>query len=325
MMPRHLIPPLGVVFTVLCGAVSAQTTADTKTEKLRAMEKNSGSVLSPAMKNLNRSMHSALRGAVQAERRKLGPLIVFEEGQMKFFRGDEEVAGYPVAPPLQYHRLKVLGHAAFAVVIQLHRSDMADPERLDWLQSTATHLAAVEEELPRYGFPAELETAQKKLIQRTQALIQAAQSGVPTHVDLKSYTTEIMPLLEAGFVYSARAHIDIIHAQAKKLFAQMTPAERKQVRGYFYGGRGAREGNLALQYVSWFVGENTGKESERIVFSEGMTERGEAWNALAKFSAERKLAELVMGDPAGLHRDVLSAATREYLKTFPPVEEAFAD
>ena len=42
---------------------------------------------------------------------------------------------------------------------------------------------------------------------------------------------------------------------------------------------------------------------------------------LAKFSIERKLAELVFKDPSGLHQDVLSKATRDYLSTFPNVEE----
>ena len=45
---------------------------------------------------------------------------------------------------------------------------------------------------------------------------------------------------------------------------------------------------------------------------------------LAKFRVERELTELVFGDPAGLHRDVLSEATRAYLATFPEVIDAFS-
>ena len=235
------------------------------------------------------------------------------------------MAGFPIAPPVQYQRLKVLGHAAFGVVIQVYRSDLLPDERRAWLKETDAHLLAVQGELPGFGFPADLESAQSQLIERTREFIGAAHVKLPTREDVEKYTQTILPLLEMGFVYSARAHIDVIHRQAEKLYTLMTPEERKTVRGYFYGGRGAREGNLALQYISWLVGENTGKESERIVFSEGITERKEAWDALAKFSVERKLARLVLGDPAGLHRDVLSAATREYLLTFLPVQEVFKD
>ena len=130
-------------------------------------------------------------------------------------------------------------------------------------------------------------------------------------------------MMQQAFTYSARAHIDLIHAQARKLYALLSPTERTEVRGYFYGGRGARAGNLALQYVSWLVGENSGEESERIIFSEGIYEHDEALDALAKYSAERKLAQLVMGDPSGLHRDVLSEATRKYLDSFPHPSKVF--
>ena len=82
-------------------------------------------------------------------------------------------------------------------------------------------------------------------------------------------------------------------------------------------------GNLALQYVSWLVGERTGAESERVVFTEGVRDRDRAMMELAKFGIERELADLVFGDPAGLHRDVLSEATRAYLATFPHAHEAF--
>ena len=147
---------------------------------------------------------------------------------------------------------------------------------------------------------------------------------LPTREDVEKYTQTILPLLEMGTVQRSGPHRCDSSASGEALHP-VTPEERKTVRGYFYGGRGAREGNLALQYISWLVGENTGKESERIVFSEGITERIEAWDALAKFSVERKLSRLVLGDPAGLHRDVLSAATREYLLTFLPVQEVFKD
>ena len=117
--------------------------------------------------------------------------------------------------------------------------------------------------------------------------------------------------------------MDLIHRQGEKIYALLTPEERAHVRGYFHGGRGARVGNLALQSVSWLVGERTGQESERVIFTEGVLERDRAMIELAKFRIERELADLVFGDPSGLHQDVLSGATRAYLATFPDVIEAF--
>ena len=59
-----------------------------------------------------------------------------------------------------------------------------------------------------------------------------------------------------------------------------------------------------------------------MVFTEGVLERDRAMMELAKFGIERRLAELVFGDPSALHRDVLSEATRAYLDTFPDVTDA---
>lgn len=279
--------------------------------------------LSPAMQNLNRGMHLALRDAVARERTQLGPLILFEDGQMKLYRGDEEVAGFPVAAPLQYHQLKVLGHAAFGTVIQLQSTDLEGKDLESWRENTQAGLAAARAELPTWGLPKELQKSQEELIALILNLLGETPGVRPTEARLKVYTGNLLPLMQQGFTHAAQIHLDVIHAQGKKLYALLTPKERETVRGYFFGGRGAREGNLALQYISWLVGENTGKESERIVFSEGITDRKVALNALAKFSAERKLAALVMRDPSGLHRDVLSTATRKILDTFPPVSEAF--
>ena len=90
------------------------------------------------------------------------------------------------------------------------------------------------------------------------------------------------------------------------------------------GGRGARVDNLAMQYVSWLIGERTGRESGRLIFSEGVRSKDKALALLAQYSVERELAELVFDDPNGLHRDVLGEATRAYLSTFPDAAELFS-
>lgn len=280
--------------------------------------------LSPALLGLNARMHGALREVVQAERQQLGPLIMFEDGEIKLYRGDEEVAGHSIVPPLAYEQLKIIGHAAFALVIQVQRSDLSFEARRAWLEGFVTDLEGVRAELGSFDLPAALVKSQRTLIDHTLKLAAAAQRKEPIQeAELRRFTERVLPLLEDGFTHSARVHVDLIHRQAQKLYALLTPEERTKVRGYFHGGRGAREGNLALQYVSWLVGERTGAESERVVFTEGVLDRDRAMMELAKFGIERRLAELVFRDPAGLHRDVLSEATRTYLSTFPDVSEAF--
>ena len=307
MMLKRLFP-LAALSLFCLGTAQAETPKD----------------LSPALKSLNGRMHMALREVVGVERKNLGPLIMFEDGQIKLYRGDEEVAGHSIIPPLAYDQLKIIGHAAFAVVIQVHRTDLSNDSRQAWLADFVQEVQQVRTELPSYGLPKTLTKSQRKLMDHTLNFAQGAQAGaLPSEDALRKFTAQILPLLQAGFDHSARLHVDLIHRQAEKLYALLSDKERQQLRGYFHGGRGAREGNLALQYVSWLLGERTGKESERVIFTEGVLERERAMVELAKFGIERELAALVFGDPAGLHRDVLSEATRAYLATFPDVEEAF--
>lgn len=282
--------------------------------------------LSPALQSLNGRMHAALREVVMVQRQQLGPLIMFEEGQIKLYRGDEEVAGFSIIPPLAYDQLKIIGHAAFSVVIQAHRTDLSPEEKKAWFVDFKQDLSQVRTELPSFELPKALMKSQRKLIDSTLEFTEQIQrQNAPSEVgaEIRAYTERILPLLQEGFTHSAHLHVDLIHRQGEKIYALLTPEERAYVRGYFYGGRGARVGNLALQYVSWLLGERTGEESERVIFTEGVLDRDRAMLELAKFRIERELADLVFGDPAGLHRDVLSEATRAYLATFPDVIDAF--
>ena len=79
--------PFTLVLSLLCiGPASAEAPTE----------------LSPTLKSLNGRMHQALREVVTAERQQLGPLIMFEDGKIKLYRGDREVAGHTIVPPLAY-------------------------------------------------------------------------------------------------------------------------------------------------------------------------------------------------------------------------------
>ena len=314
--------PVVLCFSLLgsFSALAEEPAATNETEAYAVPE------LSPALQSLNGRMHAALQEVVILQRQQLGPLIMFEEGEMKLYRGDEEVAGFSIIPPLAYDQLKIIGHAAFSVVIQAHRTDLSSEEKSAWFVDFQRDLSQIRTELPSFDLPKDVMRSQRKLIDLTLEFTeQIQQQSDPSEVstDIRAYTDRILPLLQKGFAHSAHLHVDLIHRQGEKLYALLTPEERAYVRGYFYGGRGARVGNLALQYVSWLLGERTGEESERVIFTEGVLERDRAMIELAKFRVERELAELVFGDPAGLHRDVLSEATRAYLATFPDVIDAF--
>ena len=272
--------------------------------------------LSPAMLRVNKKMHQAIRGAIADQRSDLGPLIIFEAGKMKLLRANKEVAAFSISPPLVYQQLKVLGHMAFAAVIQLRRSSVSDAERKRWAAELSADASLLHDELPKLGFSPELESSHRQLIERTITLLALAEQRPITIEELRRYSIEVMPALQAGIKLSARAQVDRLHAQAQKIFALLNKEERAQVRAHLYGGRGARVGNINIQYLSWLFGERTGKESGRIVFSENIREHDAAMDSLARYMTERELARLIFADPGKLDRDLLSDETRAYLETF---------
>ena len=133
---------------------------------------------------------------------------------------------------------------------------------------------------------------------------------------LKQYSMDIMPYLQDGIKHSARVQVDLLHTQISKIFDLLSPQERTQVRAHLYGGRGARVGNINIQYLSWRFGEKTGQESARIVFSENIAQRDKAMDYFARYTTESMLADLIFDDPDQLDRDLLSEATRKYLINF---------
>ena len=172
---------------------------------------------------------------------------MFEDGKIKFYRGDEEVQGYDIVPPIAFDQLKVIGHAAFLVVIQSQRHDLTGNERIAWIRTFVKELEKVRTEATSFGLPPDLLDVQVKLIDKTLNVGQKIeQCGGLDETELRLFTKEIAPLLEAGFIHSAKLNIDLIHSQAMKLYRIMTNEERQNFRGYFHGGRGAREGNLAF-------------------------------------------------------------------------------
>ena len=196
------VVPLTIALSLLrIGSVSAETPTE----------------LSPALRSLNGRMHQALRDVVTAERQQLGPLIMFEDGEIKLYRGDQEVAGYTIVPPLAYDQLKIIGHATFAVVIQVHRSDLSFGDRKSWLEGFVSELQTVRTELESFELPEELEESQRALIGHTLELAKTAQHQEDIReAELRAFAQQVLPLLQDGFTHSARLHADLIHQQAEK-------------------------------------------------------------------------------------------------------------
>ena len=276
--------------------------------------------LPPALERLNGAMRATLREAIDDERRALGAVIIYEGEALRLLRDGEEVAAFPAAPPPRYHQLKALCHLSFAAVIELRRPARPPEARRAWLERVSADARGARGELRALDLPPPLTPHAEALLDHTLALLALAADApdaAPPAGALDAYVARARPHLDAAIAEAARAHLDALAPAGRALYALLTPAERLSARAYLYGGRGARVDNLVLQYLSWLLGEETGRESARVVFSEGVFERAPALDALARYGAERALAAQVFGDPDRLHRDVLGDAARALLSSLP--------
>ena len=277
--------------------------------------------LSPALKRLNQQMHRSLRGATQSLGRTLGPLIIFEEGKMKLFKQNKEVAAFSIMPPLEYQQLKVFGHVFFVTAIQLYRDELSENDRLQWAKEMIIDINIAITELDSIGLTPELAKSQKRLLTETLVLIEEAQIARPNAARLKRYIKEGLPDVWLNADRSASLHLNVIDRQARRLIALLTEEERKLVRAHLYGGRGARRDNIVIQYFSWLFGEGTGQESDRIIFSENIQDHHKAMEMFAKYRMESDLARFIFNDSTRLDRDLLGDSTRALVKEFPDAAE----
>lgn len=273
--------------------------------------------LSPVLKRLNRYMHASLKGSIKHQRQDVGPLIIFEKGKMKLLRANQEVAAFSVIPPLGYHQLKVIGHLAFVTVIQLQRTDVTQNEQVKWIHMVRQDIEAAKVELQTWPFSKPLIESQSLILGHTLKLLDQAEVKPVSQADLERYSETVVPLMSLALHKSAQLHLDVIHAQTKRLYALLEVNERLIVRVHLYGGRGARRDNIVTQYFSWVFGERTGLESGRIVFSENIFDHDKALDMFAKYSTERQLGQLIFKEPTRLDRDLLGDKVRAILSGYP--------
>ena len=313
-----------LVFSLACvtrGDLSSGACQPPPAQLAKPEPQEESEALSPVLQRLNQHMHQALRSATRYARSDVGPLIIFEEGKMKLLKQNKEVAAFSILPPLEYQQLKVVGHVFFVTAIQLQRADLGEEERAGWVAAMRGDLGLAMKELNAIGLSPALLESQKNLLQGTLTLLDEAQKAQPSTQRLKRYINESLPLIWIGARRSASLHLEVIHAQAKRLMALLNQEERQSVRAHLYGGRGARRDNLVIQYLSWLFGEGTGRESDRIVFSENIQEHNRALDMFAKYSVESQLALFIFDDSQRLDRDLLGDVTREILSTWPEATE----
>ncbi len=262
--------------------------------------------------DLNEASRAAYRQGRAEALAAAGPVLLVE--------GDTLVLVYGVYrsevrfSPDVYHTLKAVGHVPLALFALLTAS--ADKElsskRLFDLKRYREAITAARDGLDRGGFSAEQRERQERILARSLAFLdQVVEAGRVSTRDLRAFTRELRPLLDANTAEAAQAQIDALHRQVMAWRPRFTDAEWQRTTVIVMGQQLPRKENLTVQYFARLLGERG--EGGRIVYAESLFDETKALDLLGTRLIDTEIGEAFFGDRLRMHRDLLADAAREHL------------
>jgi len=221
--------------------------------------------------------------------------------------------------PNAYGDLKTLAHIPLGLEALLGDVDgTLDEARLASLRNFRGHInAAMREFSSRYGSASV--DRQKQIVTASTTLIDGAlERRTLNHATYLQFARGVGPLLLANANEAGRVEIDAIHKQVSIWRSTMSPAEWARLRVVVIGSHMARDRALEMQYFQRLLDEPG--EGRRIVFAEGLWEESKALDLDATHILDAEVGESFFGDPARMHRDLLSDAAASYLLTLFPAK-----
>jgi hypothetical protein len=261
---------------------------------------------------LNEASRAAYRQGRAEALAAAGPVLLVE--------GDKLVLVYGIYrsearfSPDVYHTLKAVSHVPLALFALLNAA--ADRElsgkRVFDLQRYRTAVTAARDGLDNRGLRAEQLERQGEILKRSLAFLdQVAAAGRVSMKDLKGFTAQLRPLLEANTAEAARAQIDALHRQVTAWRSRFTDAEWEGVTVIVMGRQLPRKDNVAVQYFARLLGERG--EGRRIVYAEALFDETQALDLLGAHLIDTEIGAAFFGDRLRMHRDLLADAAREHL------------
>lgn len=264
-------------------------------------------------------MNDAFRAAYRQFRvdalQASGPVILVEGDDLVLsHRGRREQVA---AVPRRYHELKAVGHVPLALYLLLKpfTTGGATTQHHAALQQYQARLEPVVAQL-QHGqeYKEWLTDPRLRLLDYCNATARAVLAGAafgPS--DLASFAQRSAPAVLEMAAEAARLQIDgmdrVVQAWKKRLPAD----DWKQLHVVVVGSQMPRQGNLSVQYFAKLLGEPG--EGSRIVYAEALWEEERALNLLGTHVVDTEIGVSFFGDKKRMHRDLLSDAAAEYLKT----------
>ena len=282
----------------------------------RATSAASPSASADPLASLNTSARSSYRITRKRILAGLGPIVLVEGDHLVLLRdGTREQA---VIRTGVYHAEKSIAHLALALEAIVGDVDgPLDDQRLGELRDLRARALAALDELSAGDYSAAAKARQREIVTSFTRVIDAALAARSiAHADYLRSARAVAPLLLENADDAARAELDAIHAQVTAWRQALGPAAWSHVYVVVFGSHMARDQSLELQYFERLLGEPT--EGGHVVFAENVGDESKALDLLATHVIDARLGESYFGDPARMHRDLLSDAARKYLQTLLP-------
>jgi hypothetical protein len=263
---------------------------------------------------LNQAFREAYAECRQRLLARSGPTIVVEgDNLVLLHKGTRREA--KVIPEM-YHLLKAVAHIPLAVYVLLvpFGDTSLDKECQERLRDYRQRVVQAEKSLKDRGLPEEALHRQQEIIRGSVRFLDFAleKKQVSTE-ELRLFTREVGDKLLANAAQAAKAELDGLDAQLHTWRATLSAEEWANLHVVVMGSALPRQGNLAIQYFAHVLGEKG--ECKRIVYAESIFDESRALNLLGTHLLDSRIGSAFFGDAERMHRDLLSDAAREYLKT----------
>jgi hypothetical protein len=263
-----------------------------------------------------KAANAAARGAYRAARERAwaeaGPIVLWDGEDLVFRYGNYRKVSQPI-PPL-YHDLKISGHMALGLhaLLAAGGDSALTPPHLFELNRFRESIRKVRHALKSRGLtPAQLDRQEKMLDACDGYLGKVIDSQKVRQDELRDLLRGFRPILAENNLDAARAQIDGMYREMKRIREQLTDAEWKTLRVIVQGSQPPRKDNLAVQFFSRLLNEPG--EGARIIYAEMLFDESKALSLLGAKLLDTRLGEDVWEDPGRMHRDLLGDAARVYL------------
>lgn len=261
--------------------------------------------------DVNDAFRAAYKSARQDALASAGPVIVVSGDDLVLVRDGKRTSAR-VVPPV-YHDLKAFSHIPLAAYL-LTRPGLTDDRRAE-LTMFANKVEATRGLWDRPAFTDEQRRRQQTIVDDTLRYLKDADKAI-SPADRTAFARKLAPLVLANSADAAKAQIDGMHKQVTAWRTDLPPEAWKKLRVVVCGSQMPRQGNLAVQYFAWLLGEPG--EGPRIVYAEGIFDEPKALNLLGTHQLDTDVGAAFFNDPRRMHRDLLADAAKEVLKGMKP-------